>query len=264
MNCRRDLLFRFILYTTFYFKRELNPIKLNFPILLDSMLSFLLSFVKYFFGNLPLILSNYLKMTESRKVKLIQKLFGVKYYYVDFPPDIYWNDYFRIEDFLPEEDDTVVDIGATIGDYSVIAVKLGAKVVAIEPSSKSFSLLLKNIKLNKFENKIIPVRCATYSKDEKLTFSIDETSGYLYPCSKLPLRNKIKVVAKTLSTLLGELNIQKIDLIKMDTEGFEYELLKGAKNSISKFKPKIIIETHSEELRRQVKVSNCYGISSGL
>jgi len=151
--------------------------------------------------------------------------------------------------FWPKKDDIIVDIGAAIGDYSLIAAKLGAKVIAIEPSPKSFPILLKNIKLNKMEDKINPIRCALSSKEGTLTVSIDETSGYIHPST---LAKGIRVPTKTLDSLLKELNIQKIDLIKMDTEGFEYEILEGASEVISKFKPKMIIEVHSKELREKV------------
>jgi len=60
-----------------------------------------------------------------------------------FPSDTYWNDYFRREDFLPKRDDIIVDIGAAIGDYSLIAAKLGTEVIAIEPSPKSFPIFVK-------------------------------------------------------------------------------------------------------------------------
>jgi len=78
---------------------------------------------------------------------------------------------------------------------------------------------------------------------------IEETSGYVHPST---LAKEIKVPTKTLDTLLKELNISKIDLIKIDTEGFEYEILEGAGETISKFKPKMIVDVHSEELREKI------------
>jgi len=99
------------------------------------------------------------------------------------------------------------------------------------------------------EDKINPIKCALSSKEGTLTVSIDETSGYVHPST---LEKEIEVPTKTLDSLLKELNISKIDLIKMDAEGFEYEILEGASETISKFKPKMIVDVHSEELREKI------------
>jgi hypothetical protein len=48
------------------------------------------------------------------------------------------------------------------------------------------------------------------------------------------------------------LRLRKVDLIKMDIEGEEYNALKGAIKTIRKFKPKIIIEIHSKNLREKI------------
>ncbi|HEX6028665.1 MAG TPA: FkbM family methyltransferase, partial [Nitrososphaeraceae archaeon] len=71
-----------------------------------------------------------------------------------------------IEYFRPKEEDVVVDIGAHIGRYTIIASKrVGAngKVVAIEADPSNFELLNRNIKLNQLTN-VIPLNYAAFSK----------------------------------------------------------------------------------------------------
>jgi hypothetical protein len=50
---------------------------------------------------------------------------------------------------------------------------------------------------------------------------------------------------------LDSFNFDRIDLLKIDVEGFEYDVLNGAVNTIRRLKPKIILETHSKELRQK-------------
>lgn len=124
-------------------------------------------------------------------------------------------------------------------------------MIAVEPSKKSFGFLLNNIRLNGLQKQITPVNCALSDKDTKLLISIDKTSGYTSPKNKS--RGPVmKVPAKTLDSLVKECNLPKVDLVKIDTEGFEGQIIKGSSHTISRFKPKIIVEVHSEELRKEV------------
>src|SRR5919108_6579842 len=78
--------------------------------------------------------------------------------------------------FSPNEGDTVVDIGAHIGLYSLIAAKRvgpSGKVIAIEPDPENFKILKKNLLLNQLSN-VEPLECAVYSAREKLKLFLPE------------------------------------------------------------------------------------------
>jgi FkbM family methyltransferase len=86
-----------------------------------------------------------------------------------------------IERFTPKQGDIVVDIGAHIGHYTIIASKrvgTNGKVVAIEAHPSNFEMLNRNIKLNQLTN-VIPLNYAAYSKETKIKLYVpDEESGY--------------------------------------------------------------------------------------
>jgi FkbM family methyltransferase len=72
--------------------------------------------------------------------------------------------------FTPKEGDIVIDVGAYIGPYTIIASKRvgeNGKVVAIEADPDNFDLLNRNIQLNKLSN-VIALNYAVYSKEKKV------------------------------------------------------------------------------------------------
>lgn len=130
----------------------------------------------------------------------------------------------------------VVDIGAHIGTFTLSAsLKVGkeGKVIAIEPENGNFNQLNKNLILNKIEN-VVPVNIGISDSNGEKDFFI--TSNYVgHSLSPhWPFINKIRIKVKTLDTLLKELNINKIDMLKIDVEGAELEILKGAKETLIK------------------------------
>jgi hypothetical protein len=117
--------------------------------------------------------------------------------------------------------DNVIDAGASWGPYTITAGLLGANVTAFEPDTRIFPALLDNIQLN-------GLQVATYNiglSDEKKVVDWDELKG-------MSLVN------------LDEIYNQKLDFIKIDVEGQELEVLRGASETIKKSKPKILLEAH--------------------
>jgi FkbM family methyltransferase len=161
-----------------------------------------------------------------------------------------------IERFTPKEGDTVVDVGAHIGRYSIISSKgvgQNGKVVAIEAHPYNFELLNRNIKLNKLTN-IITLNYTVYSKQTKLKLYLpDEESGFTIYNTIMVNRTKpeeksIEVNANTLDNLLLQNRISHADInwIKIDVEGAEFEVLKGATNILSESKDiALLIEVHN-------------------
>lgn len=145
--------------------------------------------------------------------------------------------------FSLKENGVFVDIGANIGKYSIVLgrqLKKG-KVVSIEAERGNFETLKKNIGLNKLEN-IFPMNVACSNKEGKLTFYIDPYSTGGHSLKPLKENKKVEVDAKKLDSILKILKIKKVDLIKIDVEGAELEVLKGATSTLKKSHPKIIFE----------------------
>ena len=140
--------------------------------------------------------------------------------------------------FVPKAGEVVCDIGANYGDSAIWWSKVkGASVMAFEPLKDVFRILEANVALNKVDVS---------------TFNIAIGNGKSINASRK--QNMLTKSVETDSTSVGtkkldDLGIQKMDILKIDVEGFELDVLNGAVRCIEKLKPRIIIETHSTELR---------------
>jgi FkbM family methyltransferase len=146
---------------------------------------------------------------------------------------------------------SVLDVGAHIGLMAVVfGKKVGDKgnVYAFEPTPTTIKILQETIKLNKINN-ISAVPVALADKKSKLTFYISENaadnSNSLVNNHRTDRKEEtIEVEVNTIDDFAAERNIPKIDFIKVDVEGAELQLLKGAVNTIKKDKPKMILSVH--------------------
>jgi FkbM family methyltransferase len=151
---------------------------------------------------------------------------------------------------LPIQDGwTIVDIGAGIGDFSIYAAYQHPKTVvyAYEPFPESFALLTKNIALNKLDN-ILPFQVAIWGQAD--TLLLDDSSGEPLQVTSKALSPEdeagaVKVEAQKLSQVLKLNNIEKIDLLKLDCEGAEYEILLNVSAETFTKIERIIMEYHN-------------------
>jgi FkbM family methyltransferase len=163
--------------------------------------------------------------------------------------------------FRPKPGDVVVDVGAHMGRYTIPSSKSvggSGKVIAIEAHPYNFRILQHNLRLNRLTN-VTALNRAVYSKKDKLKlFLPDEDLGYTMHHSLMTNylstkyeeveRKYIEVQADTLDNLLKSTGITKVNWIKIDVEGAEYEVLKGAKEILSLNKSiSILVEVHGKE-----------------
>jgi FkbM family methyltransferase len=168
-----------------------------------------------------------------------------------------------IEHFTPKQGDIVVDIGAHMGRYTIISSKrvgTNGKVVAIEAHPGNFEMLNRNIKLNQLTN-VIPLNYAVYSKETKIKLYVPgEESGYTVYNTIMSNRTGnedkfIEINANTLDYLLqlNQISEEEVNWIKIDVEGAEFEVLKGATNVLTKSKDiSLLIEIHGPDNYRPV------------
>jgi FkbM family methyltransferase len=161
--------------------------------------------------------------------------------------------------FTPKEGDIVIDVGAHIGPYTLKASKrvgLNGKIIAIEADPGNFDILNRNIQLNKLTN-VITLNYAAYSKEDKIRLyllKVDKSSYTKYNTVMIDRaqynneKNFVEVKANTLDYLLQSIGIkhEQVNWIKIDVEGAEFDVLKGAKNILSKSKDiSLLIEIHN-------------------
>ena len=162
---------------------------------------------------------------------------------------MFWKDYEK-ETFMQlekeaKQGDTLIDIGANIGIYSVTMAKRGLNVHSFEPIKSNFELLKKNILGNKLENvKAFNVALGSKKEEKDISYNPHEHGeGSLVLNIKGSVKEKVQV--EKLDNL--KIKPEKNCFMKIDVEGFELEVLKGTEKFIKKYKPKIIIEIWSEK-----------------
>ena len=148
-----------------------------------------------------------------------------------------------------------IDIGANGGMHTIpLAKMLGSsgEVIAIEPEPNNIIILKKNIKLNDLRN-VTVINKACFSKTGKMKLYLDEFGGSGTHSLIKKQSKKINVETDTLDNILKNLKIKNVDLIKIDVEGAETDVLKGATKTLKKYHPKIIFEAWDEQYLKKVK-----------
>jgi FkbM family methyltransferase len=142
--------------------------------------------------------------------------------------------------------DTVADVGANIGGFTLqAAIKAGekGKVYAIEPALENLEALKRNIELNKLKNVEI-IKKGLWSEPTILEFQMHELPGQhsIVMGDVQAKSKKVKIDVTTFDELVKDMNISRLDFVKMDIEGAEIEAIKGMKNTLTSLKPKLVIE----------------------
>jgi FkbM family methyltransferase len=152
------------------------------------------------------------------------------------------------ERFPIRQGDTVVDIGANIGIFTVMASRFVGKsgtVAAIEPSPSSFNLMKKNLSLNECEN-VKPVKTALGENESIGSLNVYNRSVFnsFLARNNQVLQHSVAVQIQTLDGLMQKLDLKRLDFLKIDTEGFELPILKGGVKTLLRFRPHIVGEAH--------------------
>ena len=157
-----------------------------------------------------------------------------------------------LKNLIKIENPIILDIGANVGQTIIKYQKLfpKAKILSFEPSPEIFENLKKRFK--NIENLYI-YNLAFGSEETNKTFYINErshNSGFYklqdgfkiknFPDEKMSYKGSLNVKLTTLDNFVEEKKLNKIDILKIDTEGFEEEVLKGSLKTLKSNKIKYI------------------------
>lgn len=144
----------------------------------------------------------------------------------------------------------VIDIGAFIGTHSVsFARKTGPKgfVYCLEPQRTAFNILSANLALNNLYN----VKCFNVAAGEKKGMAflpvLDPSRPQNFGALSIDRYNQgepVPIIA------IDDLALKNCHLMKIDIEGYEARVLRGAKKTITKFEPVLYVENNREETSR--------------
>jgi FkbM family methyltransferase len=185
---------------------------------------------------------------------LVNNFFSVKR--LDYKKDIFiyinnLREYFTRANSCSKETETIdwieenskkhkimYDIGANIGAYSLVAAKQGMEVYSFEPSYSNFYTLNRNITLNNLDKKISTFQIA-FSTNSKV-------ENEFHIKSQVKVRKSILIFK--LDDLISSFNLPLPEILKIDVDGAEYDIIKGAQDTLKNKKLKtILIEIDLEE-----------------
>lgn len=141
--------------------------------------------------------------------------------------------------YIPRSGHTVIDVGAHMGFFTVKMAKQVKEVIAFEPELYSFKFLSMNIRYNGLSN----VRAFNYALGER-NKNMFLRRSYGYGRTRVTETNTgHRVRVKSLDSIVEELEVVP-DVVKVDTEGYEMKVLEGAKSTLTRYKPKLIIASY--------------------
>lgn len=153
--------------------------------------------------------------------------------------------------------DNVLDIGGNVGAFAIGAAirACRGRVVTVEPVQENFSLLVRNVALNRLKN-IVPVRAAVLSQRRSATvyLSPEGTGSHsVFADVTGPPCGEQRVDGVTVPDLFDQYQLDVCHFLKLDCEGAEYEILYGLPASCFPRIEKLAIEYHARagESKRQ-------------
>ena len=149
---------------------------------------------------------------------------------------------------LSANDRVVLDAGANVGLFSLHALRCGAEsVVAFEPSPGNAECLRRNLRTYIDSGKVRVIEKGVWSEETTLRFSTRNTNN---PGGHhLAEDGEIEVPVTSIDRAVEQLQLDRLDYIKMDVESAEVAAIQGARNTISRFRPRLCIATeHTDDL----------------
>ena len=174
----------------------------------------------------------------------------------------------RLLSYLIGKGSYIADIGAYIGTHSIAFSRIAGntgKIFSFEPLPTSYNLLKENIKQNNLKN----VKKFNYGLgDKNETIKVGDVDIHPehnnFGSFSLQSESEKKTISIKIRTLDSE-KLSKLDLIKCDVEGFETQVLNGAKKTILEYKPFIYSEVNSIDGGiEQLKVLKTFGYKTFL
>lgn len=150
----------------------------------------------------------------------------------------------------PQPGDVVLDIGAAVGSYTIPALMAGARVIAVDPDAEALVKLERIAVLNRL-NGLTIVHAAVFDQPgypEDMRSEL-ESSEY---ARLIPHQDAAWTTLDNLADGLG-----RLDWVKIDVEGAELGVLRSGKSVLARFRPRLLIEDHTEAYPFVAAMESC-------
>lgn len=150
-----------------------------------------------------------------------------------------------LREYLPK-DGVVIDVGANLGFAALLFAKHvgpGGQIYAFEPSPLAYNKFLEVMEKNQFRNvRSFNLGCGSARREETLLVPASSGNATIRRSGVHPAASReIKIQIDTLDNVILPLG-RKIDLLKIDTEGFEDQVLAGAVELVGRYRPVVYLE----------------------
>jgi len=174
-----------------------------------------------------------LETVNGTKISARHNIYDIKIIKEQFIDLQYFPDFFE-ENFKPK---VVLDIGGYIGDLSFYcASSFGSKVHCYEPTPQNYEMIKRNLELNpKLQKNITVFNKGISSSKEPILLNVQDITGEIHASSHKKYKNNVSTIqipCVSLEDAINEVNEEKIDLLKIDCEGQEFEILKNIDSKI--------------------------------
>ena len=143
---------------------------------------------------------------------------------------------------------TVIDIGSNLGYYALLESRLvgdSGTVVALEPVPQNAELCKQNIRVNRCSN-VVFREAAIGPYNGTLPLHLSEKSNWHTLHEVHWSTADIFVPICTLDSLVSELSLNRVDLVRMDLEGYETVVINGMRKTLQEYSPRVLVEVHPQ------------------
>jgi len=186
---------------------------------------------------------------DFSKFRIFVSIDGVKYRFISYDElsiltylEPWMDKYLRVKN-----GEVFIDVGAHVGKYALKVAKANptSLVIAIEPGKLQFNALIDSIRKNNLKN-VIPLNIAAWDNEARLKLRVYSDTGTSTVVDEFHgfgrLMHIEDVEARPLDDVVGGVSLGRVDWVKVDVEGAELHVLRGFRNGIARFRPRVIIE----------------------
>jgi len=177
---------------------------------------------------------------DGKKFQLVSDDDYLDYIKTGFEPDMV-----KLFNTLVKNTDVVFDVGANIGCTALLFANTARMVYAFEPSPTTFAFLKQNIDRSGLTNiQLQNIGLGDTPGNYPLTFSpSNRAGGFVSNKTRASRGHNVETISlQTLDDITVSLNVPRVDFIKIDVEGFEGQVLRGACRVLESYRPIVVME----------------------
>jgi FkbM family methyltransferase len=164
----------------------------------------------------------------------------------------FWQVYLRRVYRVDANDRQIVDLGANVGIFTLYAARCAphAKILAVEPFPSSFHRLVETVRSHGIEERVKCLNAAATGTNSMRIMPDSAVPSQRRRLASISSSSSVnsgtEVAGQTLETILNENRLERVDLLKIDIEGSEYEVFLSSSNNVLARVHRIAMEYHGD------------------